>query len=143
MGFFVLLDTSFFTQFTILFLNDLVILFAKEVGISHSIFEEDSELVINTLHSSDTSHPSFGHLIKDIYFWLVFFKTTISIIFIENVMRYCTCINYESNILFFRCWSRWIQLLLTCIILTVRAKNELSAQKQWWIQAHVARTMNL
>ena len=68
MGLFVLLDTSFFTQFTIYFLNDLVILFAKEVGISHSIFEEDSELVIliNTLHSSDTSHSSFGHLIKNI-----------------------------------------------------------------------------
>lgn len=40
----------------------------KEVGISHSIFEGDSQHVINTLHSSDTSHSSFSHLIKDIIF---------------------------------------------------------------------------
>ena len=43
------------------------------------------------------------------------------------------CVHLKKKIVF----MKYIKIVY------VRAKNELSAQKQWWIQAHVARTMNL
>ena len=42
-----------------------VVLFAQEHGIGKSIFEGDSEIVINALQRGNMFNFAFGHLIKD------------------------------------------------------------------------------
>lgn len=40
-------------------------MFVHEVGLTESILEGDSELVINCLRDNDMLHSCLGHLVKD------------------------------------------------------------------------------
>ena len=37
----------------------------QEIGLNHSCFEGDSEIVVKALRSGDTFSSSFGHLFRD------------------------------------------------------------------------------
>ena len=42
-----------------------VVQFVKEIGLNHSCFEGDSEIVVKALRSGDMFSSSFGHLFRD------------------------------------------------------------------------------
>lgn len=46
------------------------VLFSHEVGITHSSFEGDYEIVTNSLQHGDKLSSSFGHLIIDVLFFV-------------------------------------------------------------------------
>ena len=64
-----------------------VVQFALEVGFLYAVFEGDSETSIKAIRNQTSMHSSFGHIIRDIWSYISFFRVFLSCIFVGKVTR--------------------------------------------------------